>query len=486
MTAEHKTGQLIGGQLIKDAGEAFEVRDPGNGELLATVPLASPEQVADAVAAARSAFSAWRAKKPAERGQILIDAANILEADLENWARLVTREMGKPLFESISECDRAVRVLRYYGAEAQRPVGTLYESETPVSWVLTRSQPVGVVGLVTPWNFPAAIPAWKMAPALIFGNTVVIKLAEDTPLSGMVLINALTEAGLPDGVVNVVQGDGPRVGSLLVADEGVDAVSFTGSTATGRRIQEVVEPRSARLQMEMGGHSPAIVCEDADLDLTTEQLFLGAYGSSGQKCTGTRRAFIHSSRYEEVLDSLRERIAAAGIGYGLDPGVEIGPIVNRKQFDSVQSALGELRSIAEVEGGEALDAADYGSDLYMRPAIVTGLDPSTEIARREIFGPVLSVWSFETIEEAFRAANDTEYGLSASIFTANLDLALEFAENINAGVIRVNQQTAGMEYHVPFGGWGASGHGPKEQGRAAMEFFTRSKTIYLHKGGGKS
>lgn len=475
---------LIGGSWEAGGGQFAEDRDPGNGGLIGRLPRGTRADVGRAVDAARGAAPGWAAMPASSRAAFLTQAAETLTAEVDDWARLMTREMGKPLTEARVECLRAGAILRFFAGEAHRPFGEHFSSDMPTTWLFTRRQPVGVVGIITPWNFPAAIPVWKLAPALVFGNTVVLKLADDAALTGLRIVEALQVAGLPAGVLNVVVGSGSEVGSAIVEHEAVDALSFTGSTVTGRGILEKAARDAKRVQLEMGGHNPVIVRADANVGAAVAAIALGAFASAGQKCTATRRVYIERPLYEQFTDLLVERARSLQVGYGLDEGTEMGPLVNESQLQGVLDAVeraakqGELRA-----GGHRLDDGDFARGCYMEPTVLTDMPHDAEMASEEVFGPAIALWPYDDDDEAIELANRTNYDLSAAIFTRELDAAKAFVERMNAGIVHVNSQTAGAEAHVPFGGLSGSGYGPHEQGRAAIEFYTQQKTVYLDTAG---
>ena len=472
---------LIGGSRLDDgsAGER-ETHDPGSGEPVGVVPQGSAADVARAVEAAKEATAGWRRTPAGSRGDVLARAAGVLEGDIDAWAELMTREMGKPIAEAKVECVRAARILRFFAGEAHRPFGEQYESDLPGTWLFTRHEPVGVVGLITPWNFPAAIPAWKLAPALVFGNAVVLKLASDGALTGLRLVEALTNAGLPDGVLNVVLGPGGEIGAAIAAHEGIDAVSFSGSTEVGGRIRDEVASRGGRVQLELGGHNPVIIRADADLGIAVGAVTLGAFASAGQKCTATRRVYVAESLYDELVDALEKRADALRVGHGLDPNTQLGPLVSEGALEEVLAVLERASSKGEMRaGGVRLANRDLARGAYMGATVVTDLPHDAELATREVFGPAVSVWPVADDHEAIELANRLPYGLSAALFTADLGVAMDFVEEIEVGLVHVNSQTAGADPHVPFGGAGSSAYGPHEQGRAAIEFFTEQKTVYI-------
>jgi aldehyde dehydrogenase (NAD+) len=430
------------------------------------------------VQAALRALPRWGDVPAAGRGRILQLAADELAAD-EDWPTLMAREMGKPIAEARGECVRASAILRYFAGEAHRPFGEHFASDTGTTWLFTRREPVGVVGVITPWNFPAAIPTWKLAPALVFGNTVVLKLASDAPLTGLRVVRALETAGLPTGVLNVVLGSGSEVGAALIEHPDVAAISFTGSTAVGRELVAKAAGSGKRVQAEMGGHNPVIVCADANLGQALDAVTLGAFASAGQKCTATRRVYVHETLHDDFVSRLSERAAELRVGPAVDPSSQMGPLAGESQLDGVLEALEAASQEGEiVVGGRRLDG-DLAAGCFLAPTVMTGLAAGSLLATQEVFGPVVGVWPMRDGEDPLELANRTTYGLSAAIFTRDLNRARRFIEGVHAGIVHVNSQTAGAEVHVPFGGLRGSSYGPHEQGRAAIEFYTQDKTVYL-------
>jgi aldehyde dehydrogenase (NAD+) len=466
---------LIGGEWTV-GGRRTEDVDPSTGEVFAEVARGDASDVDSAVEAAKEAFAGWAGLAAATRAQVLNAAAAELDADADAWAQLMAREMGKPVAEARGECLRAGAILRYFAGEAHRPIGEHFASDTRSTWLFTRRQALGVVGIIAPWNFPAAIPAWKVAPALAFGNTVVLKLASDAPLTGLRLVRALQSAGLPAGALNVVLGSGGEVGDRLIDHPDVAAISFTGSTAVGRSIVGRAAAAGKKVQAEMGGHNPAIVCADANLGQALDAVALGAFASAGQKCTATRRVYVARSRYDEFLTGLVERARGLRIGSALDATTQLGPLAGRSQAADVAAGVDAARRTAEVAcGGASVD----GPGCFFEPTVFADVPADNVAATQEIFGPVVAVWAMEEGEDLVELANRTSFGLSAAIFTRDLNEAKRFVEGVRAGLVHVNSQTAGAEVHVPFGGLGASSYGPHEQGRAAIEFYTEDKTVYF-------
>jgi acyl-CoA reductase-like NAD-dependent aldehyde dehydrogenase len=459
------------------SGETYEKRNPMRpSEVVAEVPACDEADVDAAVAAAADAFAGWAATPAPQRGNVLIKVADVVEQRVEQIAVDMTREMGKPLREARMEAARAAAILRYFAGEGYRPLGELFQQTASGGPVYTVRRPLGPVGLITPWNFPAAIPMWKAAPALAFGNTVVLKLASDAPLTGLRLAECFAEAGLPAGVLNVLTGSGSKVGSALVRDPRVRAISFTGSVPIGRSVRDEATRLGKRVQLELGGHNPLIVMADAKLDAAVEAAYAGAFWSAGQKCTATRRIYVQEPVYDEFRQKLLDRIAAGKVGDPADPEIEVGPIVNETQLRDVLAAIERGRS----EGGRVIAGGGRSDDegYMVEPTLFEDVRDDAFLSCEEVFGPVTSLYRFGELDEALRRANAVEFGLAASIFTQSLEAVQRFVGELQAGILRVNSQTAGAEVHVPFGGVKSSGWGPHEQGRAALEFYTEVVTVY--------
>ncbi|MGI8422034.1 MAG: aldehyde dehydrogenase family protein [Gaiellaceae bacterium] len=459
------------------SGETYEKRNPMRpSEVVGEFPVSGEADATDAVAAAVAAFPAWSRLPAAARAAILAKTADRLEARVERMAQDMTAEMGKPLREARMESARTAAILRFFAGEALRPVGELYEQAATGTAVYTKRRPVGVVALITPWNFPAAIPVWKLAPALVYGNTVAIKLAQEAPLTGLHIAECFEEAGLPAGVLNVVIGPGGTAGAALVRDPRVRAISFTGSVPTGRSIRDEATALGKRVRLELGGHNPLIVMADADLGRAVDAAYASAFRSAGQKCTATRRTYVQDEAYETFREQLLARIDRGKVGDPADPEVEVGPIVNESQFDEVMGAIEKGRSEGGtvIAGGERLDPEGY----LVGPTVFEHVREDAMLSCDEVFGPVASLYRFTTFDEALGRANAVEFGLSAAIYSSDLGATTRFVNEIEAGLIHVNSQTAGADVHVPFGGIKASGFGPHEQGRSAREFYTEVVTIY--------
>jgi acyl-CoA reductase-like NAD-dependent aldehyde dehydrogenase len=459
------------------SGRTYEKHNPAHpAEIVGEFPASGEEDVNAAVEAAAAAFPEWSGTPAAGRSAVLMRAADAVDSRVEDIAADMTREMGKPLREARLEAARAAAIFRFFAGEAWRPKGELFEQSATGSALYTVRRPIGVVGLITPWNFPAAIPAWKTAPALIYGNAVVLKLAQDAPLTGLQLAACFDEAGIPDGVLNVVIGRGSEVGTPLVRHPSVRAISFTGSVEVGHQVRDEATALGKRVQLELGGHNPLIVMGDADLHRATEAAYAGAFWSAGQKCTATRRIYVQAPVYDDFRRRLLERIGHGKVGDPADPETEVGPLVNEKQLNDVLEAIeqGKREGGTVLAGGERLD-----DDAYLiAPTLFEGVADDAMLSCEEVFGPVASLYRFDTLDEAIERANSVEYGLSAAIFTTSLDASQRFVKRLEAGLLHVNSQTAGADVHVPFGGIKASGYGPHEQGRAALEFYTEVVTVY--------
>jgi alpha-ketoglutaric semialdehyde dehydrogenase len=469
---------VAGGWVDAQTGDTYEKANPWQPSTVVGVFASSGEADVDAaVEAAANAFAAWSKLPLAARGAYLTAAAASLERRVDEIARDMSTEMGKPLRESRGETLRAAQILRYSASEAYRPVGEHFEQSLTGNPVSTRRRPVGVVGLITPWNFPIAIPVWKLAPALMYGNTVVLKLAYESPLTGLHVAQAFEEAGLPPGVLNVLTGRGSTVGAALVRDPRVRAISFTGSVATGHGVRDEATRLGKRVQLELGGHNPLIVMDDADLARAAEAAYAGAFWSAGQKCTATRRIFVQEAAYDAFRDALLARIGRGRVGDPLDAETEVGPIVNESQFDEITSAIERGRG----EGGDVVVGGERAHDeaYLVPPTVFEGVRDDAFLSCEEVFGPVTSLYRFGELDEALERANAVPFGLSASIFTSSLATSARFQNEAQAGLLHVNSQTAGAEVHVPFGGIKSSGFGPHEQGRAAIEFYTEVVTIYV-------
>jgi aldehyde dehydrogenase (NAD+) len=468
---------VIGGERLGAAErERSNPADPT--DLVARYPLASVAEVNRAVDAATDAAETWAQTPAPERGAILLRAAAILESRLPKVARDLTREEGKTIGESTGEVRRAIDVLRYYGGEGWRSSSEVVPSSVRHQLLYTRREPLGVVAVITPWNFPIAIPSWKIAPALVAGNAVVFKPASITPLTAHHLVHALLDADLPKGVLNLIYGIGTEVGDALVGHDAVAAISFTGSTSVGERIHDLASRRMARVQLEMGGKNPFVVAEDASPAEAASLAAVGGWGLTGQACTATSRVIAVGRILEPLVEALKHEAASRAPGNGLDANVKMGPVVSDGQLTTDMSYLDIGRKEAQlVTGGRLV------RDFLLEPALFVGVKPEHRIAREEIFGPVICVIAVADIDEAVAVANDSQYGLSAGICTNNMRVAHHFIDRVEAGVVKVNQPTTGLELQMPFGGIKNSSTGTfKEQGRTAVDFYTRTKSVYLRYG----
>lgn len=473
----------VAGQWVGCAsGKTFPNINPANTtEIVGEFQASGPEDVLAACEAAAKVQSAWAAAPAPRRGEYLFKAAELLESRLAKLGEEMTREEGKTLPEAKGEVKRAINILRYFGGEGARQFSLQIPSERDNVFCYTLRKPLGVVALITPWNFPSAIPAWKMAPALVAGNTVVIKPASLAPLSSYRIVEALHEAGIPAGVLNYVTGAGGAVGNTLVEHPAVRAVSFTGSCAVGNALYEKVTRRKVRVQLEMGGKNPTVVLKDADLDFAADVLVNGAFFSTGQKCTACSRAIIEKSIYSPLLEKLVEKTRKLKVGNGIEPGVDIGPAVDAAQLetDLEYIAIAQDEGAELVCGGKRLTGGIYDLGYFVEPTLFTGVKPEMRIAQEEVFGPVLGLMVAEDFEDAMRLANGVRFGLSASIVSRDLTRVHQFINRIEAGLITVNLPTAGVEYQLPFGGTKESSFGMREQGPAALDFYTETRTVYM-------
>jgi acyl-CoA reductase-like NAD-dependent aldehyde dehydrogenase len=474
---------LIGGEWVAARGGAtFETRNPADtSETVATFQKSDADDTREAIAAAKAAQPAWAAMPAPKRGEVLYRAANILESRADQVAREMTREEGKTLPEARGEVGRAINILRYIGGEGARLTGENVPSERDRVLIQTRRRPLGVVGLITPWNFPIAIPTWKTAPALIAGNAVVLKPSDLAPLCAVRLVEALHEAGVTKGALNLVTGPGSKVGNEIVINPDVKAISFTGSEGTGSRIAVDAAKRRARVQLEMGGKNPTIVLADADIADAVNVVVNAAFFSTGQRCTATSRVIVEEPIVKPFTEALVARTRALKVGNGLEAGIDIGPSIDEKQLGVVMDyvGVGTGEGARLLTGGERLKDGDLARGYFSSPAVMTDVAPSMRVAQEEIFGPVLAVLPAANLDAAIDIANGIRFGLSAGICTRSLSSAYEFINRIEAGLVMVNLPSAGVEYHVPFGGSKESSMGMREQGSVAIDFYSEWQTAYL-------
>ena len=471
---------FVGGEWIAAGSAAANINPSDLNDTIGDYARASRDEATAAIAAATAAFPAFSRTTPQARADALKRIGDEIAARKDELGRLLAREEGKPLADATAEVVRAAQIFGYFAGEAVRIAGEKIASTRPGVEVEITREPVGVVSIITPWNFPIAIPAWKIAPALAYGNCVVFKPADLVPGSAHALAEIIARAGLPAGVFNLVMGRGAEIGEVLLGHDDIAAISFTGSVTTGRKVAQaaVTTPRMKKVQLEMGGKNPLVVLDDADLDLAVEIAANGAFYQTGQRCTASSRLVVTAGIHDRFVAALTEKTKTLVVDNALKPGTQIGPAVDDSQLDQDLRylAIGKDDGATLHWGGERLNRETPG--FYLQPALFVGVDNRMRIAREEIFGPVAAVIRVQDYEEALAVANDTEFGLSAGICTTSLKHASHFKRNAEAGMVMVNLATAGVDYHVPFGGRKASSYGPREQGRYAEEFFTTVKTSY--------
>ncbi|WP_199616057.1 aldehyde dehydrogenase family protein [Paenibacillus alkalitolerans] len=475
----------IGGEWTTPQEGETAVSNPSDiKEQVGVIHLSGASDVFQAEQAARNAFPGWSRLTGAQRGEILLRMAAALEAERDGLAELASREMGKPIAEMKGEVTRGVNLLKYYAAEGVRAFGNVIPSNESHVLQYTRRVPLGVVGIITPWNFPVAIPIWKLAPALICGNTVVWKPAEFACLTATRIAEIFAKTELPPGVVNLIIGKGSKVGQALLSECRIDAVSFTGSSATGAGVAEICAKRNIKYQTEMGGKNAAVVLGDADLERAVPAIVSGAFRSAGQKCTATSRIIVERSAAPAFREALRKAMSGIRIAHALDPSAYLGPVASASQYETVMSfvdlARKDAETVAECGGGGASIEHD---GYYVTPLAVSGVGDGHPLVQEEIFGPVAVVLEAEDVSHAIDLCNKTVYGLSASVFTQNLSSALRFLDEAEAGMVRVNLETAGVEYQAPFGGMKQSSSHTREQGQAALDFYSAVKTCAIKYGG---
>jgi alpha-ketoglutaric semialdehyde dehydrogenase len=472
---------LIGGEWVESTRTSRNINPSDTRDVVGEYAQANAEQAKQAIAAATQAQTAWGMSSPQQRFDILDAAGSEILARRNDLGDLLAREEGKTLPEAIGEVVRAGNIFKFFAGESLRMGGDIVASVRPGVGVEVTREPVGVVGLITPWNFPIAIPAWKIAPALAYGNAVVLKPADLVPGSAWAIADILHRAGLPAGVFNLVMGRGSEVGQVLLDDKRVHAISFTGSVATGQRIAQACVARMAKFQLEMGGKNPMVVLDDADLDVAVGAALNSGFFSTGQRCTASSRLIVTEGIHDRFVAAMAEKMKALKIDDARKKGTDIGPVVDEKQLaqDLEYIAIGKSEGAKLVAGGESLGKnTDGAPGYYLSPALFTETSKDMRINREEIFGPVVSVIRARNYDEALALANDTEFGLSAGIATTSLKHATHFKRNVQAGMVMVNLPTAGVDYHVPFGGRKGSSYGPREQGRYAAEFYTTFNTSY--------
>lgn len=474
---------FIGGEWVEPStGEYFENRNPArHSELIGLWPRSGAEDVDRAVQAAREAFVRWSRTPAPERGAVLKRVGDLLTERKEEIARAATREMGKVLLETRGDVQEGIDTAYYAATEGRRLFGHTVPSELRQKWAMSYRRPIGVAGLITPFNFPLAIPTWKMFPALVCGNSVILKPAEDVPHTATLLVEILEEAGVPAGVVNLVHGLGEEVGAALVEHPDVPVISFTGSTETGRAIGRVCGEMHKRLSLEMGGKNAQIVMPDADMELALDGVLWGAFGTTGQRCTATSRLLLHESIHDRFVERLAERARALKLGYGVEDGVEVGPLINQPALEKVERYIdiGRDEGAELVCGGRRADGEGLEDGYFFEPTIFIDVRPGSRLATEEIFGPVLSVIRFRDLDEAFRINNEVRYGLSSALYTRDVNAAFRALAELDNGITYINAPTIGAEAHLPFGGVKQTGNGHREGGWEVYEFYSETKVCYL-------
>jgi aldehyde dehydrogenase (NAD+) len=458
--------------------EMFESVVPATGEVLATFPRSGAADVDRAVAAARAAFEEWRLVPAPERGNVLFRFAELLKAHKEELTDLMTREMGKVRAEAGGDVQEAIDMSYYMGGEGRRLFGQTTPSELRDKFMMSVRMPVGVVGAITPWNFPIAIPAWKLCPALVCGNTVVLKPAEDTPLLAERFVELLAEAGVPEGVVNVAQGYGEEAGEALVRHPDVPVITFTGSRETGIAVTKAAADELKHVHLELGGKNAIIVMDDAEVELAVEGIVWSAFGTSGQRCTAASRVIVHAAVYKDLQSKLVGAAERLRLGPGWEAETDVGPLINRAALEKVHrfTQIGLDEGARLLTGGEP---AGDGPGFFYRPTVFADVEPQMRIAQEEIFGPTTALIPVSSFEEAVAAANSVRYGLSSSIYTRDVNRAFRAMRDLQTGITYINAGTIGAEVHLPFGGVKATGNGHREAGQAALDVFTEWKSIYV-------
>ena len=473
---------LIGGEWVDArSGATFTSVSPANhDEVIGSFPASGPADVDAAVEAAKRAFPSWSLLPAPKRGEILFRVARLLAEHKEELSRLMTREMGKVLTEARGDVQEAIDVAYYMAGEGRRLFGQTVPSEMPDKFAMAIRRPIGVVGIITPWNFPVAIPGWKLFPALICGNTAVVKPASDTPACMVRFIELLAEGGIPDGVINVVTGSGAEVGNAIVDHPDVRVISFTGHTETGIEISTRAAKTLKRVSLELGGKNPIVVWEDADLDLVLDSVIWSAFGTSGQRCTAASRLIVHRSIHDDFVSRLRDRVGRLVLGDGLLDTTDVGPVINDTAVEKIAGYAAIGRDEAElVIGGEPAREGDLAKGSFFQPTVFANAKFDARIAQEEIFGPVATVVPVDSWEETVRVVNSVKYGLSSSLFTRDINLAFRSIRDFDTGLGYVNHGTIGAEAHLPFGGTKATGNGHREVGQAALDFFSEWKSVYI-------
>jgi alpha-ketoglutaric semialdehyde dehydrogenase len=479
-TAIHQN--YIGGRWIpSSSGRVCENRNPANhDDLIGLFPDSTIEDATAAIVAARVAFDGWRLTPAPKRAEILFRAAQLIVDNKETFAKDMTREMGKVLEEARGDVQEAIDMTYFLAAEGRRMYGQTVPSELPDKFAMSVRQPVGVCSIITPWNFPMAIPSWKIVPALVCGNTVVFKPSELTPLSAGNFVRVLEQAGVPPGVLNMVTG-GPAIGELLTTHKDIAVVSFTGSTAVGRLVNQNAAPYFKKVHLEMGGKNCIMVMDDANLELALEGALWGGFGTTGQRCTAASRLIVHEDVHDRFVAEFVRRVQALRVGDGLDRATMVGPSISDKQLAKVKSyvEIGKEEGATVASGGRQLTEGVFSKGHFYEPTVFVDVQPTMRIAREEIFGPVVTVRKCRSLDEAIAIANDVEYGLSASVYTQDINRAFRAMREVYTGIFYVNAPTIGAEVHLPFGGTKATGNGHREAGTAALDVFSEWKSIYV-------
>jgi len=473
---------FIGGEWVDaGSGETFESLSPATGELIGTFPKSGAEDVERAVAAAKAAYEEWRLVPAPKRGEILFRFGRLVQEEKDDLTDLMTREMGKVKAEAGGDVQEAIDMSFYMGGEGRRLFGQTTPSELPDKFQMSVRLPIGVVGVITPWNFPIAIPSWKITPALVCGNTVVFKPATDTPLLGERFVELLAEAGVPAGVVNVVHGGGGAVGDALVRHPDVPVITLTGSRETGVTVMRNAADNLKRVHLELGGKNAILVMDDADLDLAVDGIVWSAFGTSGQRCTAASRVIVHRAVYDELRRRLVDRAEAMRLGPGWEDDTDVGPVINAGALEKIHSytGIGQDEGATLLTGGEPATDGDLAKGHYYRPTIFGDVEPGMRIAQEEIFGPTTALIPVDSFDEAIRAANGVRYGLSSSIFTRDVNKAFRAMRDLDTGITYINAGTIGAEVHLPFGGTKDTGNGHREAGQAALDVFTEWKSVYV-------
>jgi aldehyde dehydrogenase (NAD+) len=474
---------LIGGEWVESrSGQTFENQNPANiKDIVGIFPRSNKQDVEDAIEAAKKAFERWRLTPAPRRGEIIFRCAQILQERKEEYARDMTREMGKVIKETRGDVQEAIDTAYYMAGEGRRLDGHTVPSELPDKFAMAMRVPLGVVGMITPWNFPMAIPSWKIFPAIVSGNTCIIKPAEDTPLSTVNLVHALIDAGLPPGVVNIVHGFGPEAGAPLLDHPDVRAISFTGSSEVGRIVGEAAARNFKPCSLEMGGKNAIIVLNDANVDLAIDGALWGGFGTSGQRCTAASRVIVQRGVYDQFADKFVSRAKTLKVGPGIDEQNDMGPQINQQQIETTRKyvEVGKSEGAKLLSGGNRITSGGLGDGFFFEPTIFGDATAKMRVAQEEIFGPVVSIIPADSLEQAVDISNGVAYGLSSAVYTRDVNRAFKAMRDLQTGITYINAPTIGAEVHLPFGGTKATGNGHREGGIGAIDFYTQWKAIYV-------